>query len=329
VGIDCRALWERDANVSWPAFELLRPQRGEAVVPEVGRERWTAVAPPGLEVVAALAEWLRLLPHAEPFNFADVMPGIREVLTKAPDSQSVDFGDVLIDVALFCAQFLERRADLALASFLQKAAILLEYTARGQPRDELRLLVVMRALHAMPHACPAPLEAWPAEYGPWLWQWNSLLLALRELAIKSVLAQERGQVGVLRSAARRGVCAARHVLRVSYASAHSRDPDVAVSGVNLFRMTIKNYGFLLQAFLDSVRLEYESTGGSAWLPWLDSSSGPPHLVRELDWIVSLFDVASEEGFSLDAARPLMRAGAEFYAEGNCFSTLPSSDEAPN
>ena len=136
-------------------------------------------------------------------------------------------------------------------------------------------------------------------------------------------------MGVLRSAARRGVCAARHVLRVSYASAHSRDPDVAVSGVNLFRMTIKNYGFLLQAFLDSVRLEYESTGGSAWLPWLDSSSGPPHLVRELDWIVSLFDVASEEGFSLDAARPLMRAGAEFYAEGNCFSTLPKSDEAPN
>ena len=95
----------------------------------------------------------------------------------------------------------------------------------------------------------------------------------------------------------------------------------------LLRATIKNYAWLLQAFSQSVELEYASTGHSAWLPWLSGPAGPAHLMRELHWIVSLFKAAAEEGFSLDVARTFMRDGIEFYAEENTLFTLPSAINA--
>jgi hypothetical protein len=260
--------------------------------------------------------------YAEPLDFNGVVFWARKILTEGPEEQALDLGDSLLDVTLYLANLLAQTHDSALDSYLQKASILLEYTVRGQPSDEGRLLLVTRALYALPKTYPLPLEPWPQDYGPWLWQWNSHLLALREIAEKSLAAQERGQMGMLRSAALRGVRAARHVLRLSYAAAHSRDPEVATPSLLLMKVTIKNYARLLSAFLRSVEIEHTNTGNSAWLPWLVAAHGESHLVRELTWVGGLFEAAATEGFSLDAARPFMRAGIDFYTEERSFFVLP-------
>ena len=76
-------------------------------------------------------------------------------------------------------------------------------------------------------------------------------------------------------------------------------------------------------FATAVRFaEQANTGDSAWLPWLAAADGETHLVRELAWVGGLFEAAATEGFSLDAARPFMRAGAEFYTEERSFFVLP-------
>jgi tetratricopeptide (TPR) repeat protein len=322
AGVDCRALWAREAVAPWPTLKLLLPRDGTAPDAEAETARLIALVPPGLGLAAALAASLRYMRYAEPLDFNVVVYWARKVLTEGADQEALDLGDSLLDVTLYCANLLDQTHDSALASYLQKASILLEYTVRGQPSDEGRLLLVTRALYALPEAYPLPLEPWPQDHGPWLWQWNSHLLALREIAEKSLAAQERGQMGMLRSAALRGVRAARHVLRISYAGAHSRDPEVATSSLLLMKVTIKNYALLLSAFLRSVEIEQANTGDSAWLPWLVAADGETHMVRELAWVGGLYEAAATEGFSLDVARPFMRAGVDFYAEERSFFVLP-------
>jgi len=328
ASVDCRALWERDAATAWPAFELLLPLATTTDDLEQQTQRMMELIPPGLELAGALAQMLRGLSPTEQFAVNHALPWARRVLTTGPEAQAMQLGDILIDVALYCAKLEEPSAALAAASHVQLATMLFEYTARGQRSDEARLLTILRAFAAQPAQHPSPLGPWPTDFGPWLWHWNSLLIALRELTSKSVAAQERGQVGVLRSAALRGVRVARHVLRVSYAAAGRRDPEIAAAGLPLLRLTIKNYVGLLWAFFESVRLEQETTGNSAWRTWIDRPSGPPHLARELQWALALFAAAAEEGFSLDAARTFMGAGAEFCSDENTYLALPAERAAP-
>lgn len=320
AGVDCRALWDRDAAATYPSFELLLPRTEVASELEPDSPRPPPVVSPGLGLAAALAYALRTMAGEEPFDTNRVLPWARKVLTEGHDARAMELGDLLIDVALHCAALSGPATSTAAASYLQRAVIFLEYTGRGERSDETRLAAVLRALG--PQLYPSPLGRWSTQGGHWLGLWNSLLLTLRALATKAVAAQERGQVAVLRSAALRGVCTARHVLRLTYAATMSRDPEEAAHGLPLLRLTIKNYCWLLQSFLRSVQLEHEITGHSAWLPWLESKTGPTHFARELNWILALFDAAAQEGFSLDVARTFLRAGAEFYSEENSFFVLP-------
>jgi len=159
--------------------------------------------------------------------------------------------------------------------------------------------------------------------------WNSLLLTYRELAAHSLARQEQGQAGMLRSAALRGLYAARHVLRLSYAAAASREPEVAAPGLAFLRVTVKNYARLLGALGGSAAHEYKAIGRSAWIFSFESGPNPGYLAREFAWIVKFLEAAAGEGFSLDAARSFMRQGLEFVADENSFCLAPTPSSPPN
>ena len=139
VGVDCRALWKRDAAATWPAFELLLPITNFAADPEQDLEYPRALVPPGLELVGVLAPVLRGLCGEHPFDFNHVLPHAREVLTKGHDAQAIELCDILVDVALHCAALSEPRAGRAAQARVLKALILLEHAVRGQRSAQTRL----------------------------------------------------------------------------------------------------------------------------------------------------------------------------------------------
>ena len=121
---------------------------------------------------------------------------------------------------------------------------------------------------------------------------------------------------MLRSAALRGLCAARHTLRLTYACALSREPEVAVVGLAFLRLTVKNYAHLLGALAASASREFSTTGQSGWIFFFNQGPNPAQLAREMAWISAFYAAAANEGFSLDAARPFMRQGADFFADAS-------------
>jgi hypothetical protein len=148
------------------------------------------------------------------------------------------------------------------------------------------------------------------------------LLTYRELAQKSVARQEAGEAGVLRSAALRGVHAARQLLRLSYAAASSRDAESAAVALPLLRLTVKNYATLLLTLWRTADNEAKSGADSAWLSFFVPGQNDAYLAHETSWISRFFEAAAREGFSLDTARSFMREGAVFYAEANSFHAAP-------
>ena len=318
AGVDCRALFERDcepsrAHSASALYQLLWPNAEPATRAELEQ---LIESFPGIELAIALAQALRAERVPEPFVFNDVLFWVRKVLVS--DAHQVRLlGDVLSHVARHCAALVaaEGCAASEAESYLQKAIIVLEYTGQGHPSDEARLITLTRSLYELP-GYPKPFEGSPTtlHFGVW----NSLLLTYRELAKKSADYRARRLTGLLRSTMTRGLCAARHQLRLTYAASTSRDPELALSGHAFLRLTVKNYVTLLVTLWAAADDEFKATGSSAWLPFFGTSQNPGHLALEMHWIGAFLDAAAEDGFSLDVSRAFMNKGAQFISLEHSF-----------
>ncbi|MES1184068.1 MAG: hypothetical protein ABUL60_09635 [Myxococcales bacterium] len=316
AGVDCRALFQRDcepsrARSASPLYKLLWPNPEPLANPELERltERGAEI-----QLAMALALSLRTQRLPEPFVFNDVLFWVRKVLVVDAD-QATLLGDALSHVARHCASLVaaEGGAPCEAESYLQNAIILLEYTTRGQPSDEGRLIALTRCLYDLP-GYPRPLEHCPTSlhFGVW----NSLLLTYRALAKNSALYRTQRLTGLLRSTMTRGLHAARRQLRLTYEASTSRDPEQALGGHALLRVTVKNYALLLASLWESAEDEFQATGASGWRPFFGTPQNPGHLALEAHWIGTFFEAAAAvDGFSLDVSRAFMNAGAPFVGEG--------------
>jgi hypothetical protein len=251
----------------------------------------------------------------EPFEFNDVLYWVRYVLQAGEQRQATRLGDVLVHVILRCTEWaiLNDPQPSFAESFAQKAAILIEHTCRGERSDEQRLSALNTCFRSLPrypaallcetfvpHVATLPIAVW-----------NSLLLAYRALAQKSVDHQEHGSRGALRSAALRGVYTARHVLPLCLTAAFSAEPETAMQGYLVLRVTVKNYAMLLFSLWRSAAHELKTAGGSSWGSYFVQEPRPSHLAREMEWISGFLEATAQEGFSRDAARTWVNRGAEF------------------
>jgi hypothetical protein len=309
VGVDCRALFARDmaagdASEHPLLYRLLWPDSRVGTDVELAVDRVHEAAG-GIELAVALGQVLRNSRLQEPFDFNHAIYWVRRILMNTELPQSLELGDALMEAAWYCARLIVRSGGTATdaESYLQKAIICLEYIARGTEADESRFVRVGHELHGLswtPSRFESPRDA------VHLGILNSLLLTTRAIAERSLAAQEAGRPGTLRSAAHRGLRLARRTLLDAFAAASSGDPEVAAPMFSLLRLTIKNYALHLGTLWQMATVEKQATGSSAWLTLFGSASSPSLLARELTWIADGYRTASQEGYSLDAARRLLR-----------------------
>jgi hypothetical protein len=309
VGVDCRDLFARDmvapdASKQPHLYRVLWPDSRIGRDVEASVERLRGVAQ-GIELGVGLAQVLRNSELPEPIDFNHALFWVRRVLVNAETPQSLQLGDVLIEVAWHCARLILHSGGTVIDAepYLQKAVICTEYLARGTEDDEARFV---RLGHELRGLSWTPWRFTSSQDACRLGVVNSLLLTERAFAEKSLAAQEAGRPGPLRSAALRGHRLARRTLYDIYAAAACADPEVAAPAFVFLRVTIKNYAIHLGTLWQMANLEERATGASAWLTFFGSPSNPSLLARELGWIMDGYQTAAQEGYSLDVARSLLR-----------------------
>lgn len=284
-----------------------------------------SLAPPGLELPFGLVTVLRDSPATEPYQLNDILFWVRKVLLEFPDEQAQRFGDILIQVSLYCAALLDRGGPSSRPSahgFAQQAIIFLEYTARGTESDEARLSSLTHALYGLSWY-PKPFERWRVtQYA--LGTWNSWLQTYRSLSARSFAEASRMQTGALRSAALRGIYTARRALPMGYLMAASPDPELAIFGLTMLRGFVKSHAILLSALSEFAADEQRAIGASGWLPFFEDGSRTAQLASELAWSAGFLSVAAQKDFFIDAAREQLRAGASFIAGPEELDPAPPS-----
>lgn len=329
AGIDCRPLQARDyKQVPHPWQELLWPEPKPDFDPEAEARRTAALAP-GLEIAVGLCGVLRRTAGEEPYAFNDVFQWVCLALEKGSNDQSARLGDVLFEVHLLCARLAAARSSVGeVEKYAQRAAIILQYACHGERGDELRLMALNRCLRRLPHypmsfifetpAAPNPTLSFdsPAAQSSTLslGLWNSILLVYRVLVEKSVERQKHGRRNALQSTALRGVYMARHVLPLTLAATFSPNPDVAMMGFQLLRVTVKNYSTLLLSLWASAEHQFETGHAGAWLPFFREAPDPSCLTLEMEWISNFFQVVCQDSFSRDIARDWVKQGRDFLPD---------------
>lgn len=116
--------------------------------------------------------------------------------------------------------------------------------------------------------------------------WNSLLLAYRDLAQKSLEGRGERPTRLLRSSMLRGLRVVRQQLRLTFEASQSRDPQ-SLSHAPL-KSAVKSYSSLATNLWISVDTEFKATGRSGWLSFYGNQQNSRHLTlgSGLDHLIS-------------------------------------------
>jgi tetratricopeptide (TPR) repeat protein len=311
TGVDCRALFQRDATWSGapPLYRLLWPRAPSVDVVDLARRY------PDLALALALAAKVREQVASEPIAFKSMFGVVKQTLLTGPPEPVRRLGDALIDAALRCA---ELTTDMGRSEALaQVGTICLQWSCRGERADEARLVKLSKTLNGRPWF-PEPFAPWGA--APHLGTWNSLLLTLRDLGVKSLQRQfNKATPAALRSAAWRGLTIARRLLPLVYKSAFSADVDAVAASLPMLRGIVRSYAQIAVVLRRSASYENGALGPSGWYALLD---GNAQLAGEEHWILAFAAATEEEDFSPETARPFIQSGACFYTDEHTAPFLP-------
>jgi hypothetical protein len=320
VGVDCSAIYTRDA----PHAERAHPLHAFVLPGGSGLElQQLASLAPGVELPLGLLGVMRRT-YREPYDLNDILFWVRKVLLEFPDEHAQRFGDTLTQVALHCAKLADAVGPGSQGSsqaHAQMAVIFAEYTARGTRSDEVRLVSLTHALHGYSWY-PKPYERWRVTQVE-LGLWNSWLQTYRAFALRSFEATKSSGGGALRSAALRGLYAARRALPMSYRLATCPDPELAVLGLPLLRVFLKSHAILISELWALSKHECEANEQTGWRGFFEGISGA-QLALEMAWSSEFLAEAAQKDFSFEVARRRLQAGLAFLAGPDELDPAPPS-----